>query len=86
MIVKRPPKNVYWRLFQYLRPHWPQALLAYGAMFTWRDLGVVVAVVVGKLLGLGTDNVAVVFGVFRAVFMACGAVALALNRYAEERL
>ncbi len=60
--------------------------LVYGAMFTWRDLGVVVAVVAGKLLGLTTDNVALVFGVFGIVFAICGVASLALNRYAEERL
>ncbi len=60
--------------------------LAYGAMFTWRDLGVVVAVLAGKLLGLTTDNVALVFGVFGAVFALCGVVSLVLNRYAAERL
>ena len=60
--------------------------LIYGAMFTWRDLGVVVAVVAGKLLGLTTDNVALVFGVFGMVFAICGVASLALNRYAEERL
>lgn len=60
--------------------------LAYGAMFTWRDLGVVVAVVAGKLLGLTTENVAMVFGVFGGVFALCGVVSLVLNRYAEERM
>jgi hypothetical protein len=60
--------------------------LAYGAMFSWRDLGVVVAVVVGKLLGVQTDNVMPVFEVFAAVFLGCGVVSLILNRYAQERL
>jgi len=60
--------------------------LAYGAMFTWRDLGVVVAVVVGKLLGITTDNIALVFEVFAAAFFGCGAISLILNRYVEERL
>ena len=50
------------------------------------DLGVVVAVVAGKLLGITTDNVALVFGVFGVVFVVCGVVALALNRHAEEKL
>jgi len=53
--------------------------LVYGAMFTWRDLGVVVAVVAGKLLGLTTDNVALVFGVFGGVFVLCGIVAIVLR-------
>lgn len=60
--------------------------LAYGAMFTWRDFGVVVAVVAGKLLGITTDNVALVFEAFAAVFFGCGIVSLILNKYAEERL
>ncbi|MFW5868231.1 MAG: MFS transporter [Armatimonadota bacterium] len=60
--------------------------LVYGAMFTWRDLGVVVATVAGSLLGLRPGGVALTFGVFAAAFFACGVVALILNRYAQERL
>ena len=60
--------------------------LSYGAMFTWRDLGVVVATVAGGLLGMGVDDVAATFGVFGAVFVVCGAISLALNRYAEQQL
>lgn len=60
--------------------------LAYGAMFTWRDLGVVTAVVAGKVLGLTTNNATLVFGFFAAVFALCGVVSLVLNRYAAERM
>lgn len=60
--------------------------LTYGAMFTWRDLGVVVATVVGGILGLRAESVAVTFGIFGAVFVACGVASLILNRYAEQRL
>lgn len=60
--------------------------LAHGAFFTWRDLGVVVAVVVGSLLGVSTDNFVLVFEVFAGVFFACGLVSLVLNKYAQERL
>ncbi|MGI5817833.1 MAG: MFS transporter [Armatimonadota bacterium] len=60
--------------------------LVYGAMFTWRDLGVVVAAVAGSLLGLRPGGVALTFGVFAVAFLVCGVVALVLNRYAEERL
>jgi predicted MFS family arabinose efflux permease len=60
--------------------------LAYGAMFTWRDLGVVVATVAGGILGLRAESVATTFGVFGAVFVVCGIISLILNRYAEQRL
>ena len=60
--------------------------LAYGAMFTWRDLGVVVAAVSGSLLGLRVEGVTLTFVVFGAVFVVCGVVSLILNRYAKERL
>jgi predicted MFS family arabinose efflux permease len=60
--------------------------LAYGAMFTWRDLGVVVASVAGSLLGLRVGGVTLTFGVFSGVFAVCGVVALILNRYAEQEL
>jgi MFS family permease len=60
--------------------------LVYGAMFTWRDLGVVVAAVAGSLLGLQVEGVGLTFGVFSIVFAVCGAVALILNRYAEQQL
>jgi len=60
--------------------------LVYGAMFTWRDLGVVVAAVAGSLMGLQVGGVTVTFGVFAAVFAACGVASLILNRYAEQRL
>ncbi len=60
--------------------------LVYGAMFTWRDLGVVVAAVAGSLLGLEVEGVALTFGVFSAVFAVCGIASLILNRYAQQRL
>ncbi len=60
--------------------------LTYGAMFTWRDLGVVTATVVGGILGLTTGSMIVTFEVFAVVFAACGAISLVLNRYAEQRL
>ncbi len=60
--------------------------LVYGAMFTWRDLGVVVATVAGSLLGVQAGGVAVTFGIFAAAFAVCGVIALVLNRYAQEQL
>jgi len=60
--------------------------LAHGAFFTWRDVGVVTAVVAGNLLGVSTDNFMLVFEVFSGVFCACGVVSLILNAYAEDRL
>jgi len=60
--------------------------LVYGAMFTWRDAGVVVAAVASSLLGLQVEGVTLTFGVFAAVFVICGIASLILNRHAEERL
>ncbi len=60
--------------------------LTYGAMFTWRDLGVVTATVLGGILGLKTGSMTVTFEVFALVFAACGVVSLVLNRYAEQEL
>ncbi len=60
--------------------------LTYGAMFTWRDLGVVVATIAGGILGLKTDSVTLTFGVFAVVFVVCGVISLILNRYAEQKL
>jgi len=60
--------------------------LTYGAMFTWRDLGVVIATIAGSILGLKAGSVAVTFGAFGAVFVGCGVISLILNRYAEQRL
>jgi len=58
--------------------------LTYGAMFTWRDLGVVVASVAGGILGVKAGSVETTFAVFAVVFALCGAVSLVLNRYAEQ--
>ncbi|MGD9497620.1 MAG: MFS transporter [Armatimonadota bacterium] len=60
--------------------------LIYGAMFTWRDLGVSTAAVAGGVLGVQPKDVTLTFGVFAAVFALCGVVSLVLNRYAQQRL
>ena len=60
--------------------------LIYGAMFTWRDLGVVVAAVTGSLLGLRVEGMAPAFVVFAGVFAICGIISLVLNRYAQQEL
>ncbi|MEA3403780.1 MAG: MFS transporter [Armatimonadota bacterium] len=60
--------------------------LTYGAMFTWRDLGAVIAMVAGKILEVRAESVTATFGVFAVVFALCGIVSLILNRYAEQRL
>lgn len=59
--------------------------LTYGAMFTWRDLGVVVAAVAGGILGVKAGSVETTFVVFAVVFALCGVVSLVLNRYAEQQ-
>lgn len=58
--------------------------LTYGAMFTWRDLGVVVASVAGGILGVKAGSVETTFVVFAVVFALCGVISLVLNRYAEQ--
>ncbi|MGC9317618.1 MAG: MFS transporter [Armatimonadota bacterium] len=60
--------------------------LTYGAMFTWRDLGAVIAMMAGKILEVRAESMMVTFGVFAVVFAACGVVSLILNRYAQQRL
>ena len=59
--------------------------LAYGALFAWRDIGVVVAAVWSKVLMRGTLDFGATFASFAYVFVLCGLVALALERYAKER-
>jgi len=59
--------------------------LAYGAVFTWRDLGVLTAALGSNLLGLQFD-VGGVFTVFVAVFAGCALLSLALRRLAAERM
>jgi len=60
--------------------------LVYGAVFTSRDGGFVVAALAGQWLQLGAGGVQPVFITFAAVFGVCGLVAVALQRYAEQRL
>ncbi len=62
---------------------WP---LAYGALFTWQNLGIVAAVMASKVLGVAVGDYHVVFQVFAGVFAFCGLVALLLQRYASQRL
>lgn len=60
--------------------------LAYGALFAWRDLGVVLAAVWGKVLMRGGGDFTETFNTFAVAFVLCGLVALMLQRYAKERL
>lgn len=60
--------------------------LAYGALFAYRDLGVVVSAIWGKVLMHEGGQFAQTFSTFTIVFIACGLVALLLQRYARERL
>ncbi len=62
---------------------WP---LAYGALFTWQGLGIVIAVLLSKILGVAVGDYHFVFKVFAAVFTVCGIAALLLQRYASQRL
>lgn len=60
--------------------------LAYGALFVWRDVGVVAAAIWGQVLMRQGGDFAQTFTSFAAVFAVCGLVALLLKRYADERL
>jgi MFS family permease len=59
--------------------------LVYGVMFSLRDLGVVSAAVGSALLGSAIP-MALVFGLFAAVFAGCAGLSLLLGRYAGQRL
>jgi MFS family permease len=59
--------------------------LAYGVLFTWRDFGVVAAIIGSKLLGIATGDFASVFTIFAGIFVVCGVVGLLLQRYASAR-
>jgi MFS family permease len=57
--------------------------LAYGAVFSWRDLGVVTAALGANILGLKLDFNGV-FTVFIWIFAACALVSLCLRRPAKD--
>ena len=59
--------------------------LAFGIIFSWRDLGVVVAAVGANLLGMNLELRAV-FGVFVGVFAGCAVLSVYLGRFAEQKL
>lgn len=59
--------------------------LAYGIIFSWRDLGVVVAAVGANLLGLELGLTSA-FGAFVWVFAGCAVLSLYLGRFAEQKL
>lgn len=60
--------------------------LVYGAMFAWRDMGVVIATLWGQVLMQGAGDFALTFRSFAAVFVICAVVSLLLQRYATQRL
>jgi len=60
--------------------------LAYGALFSFRDFGVVVATIIGKVLMGGGGEFVSTFNTFGVVFVVCGAAALLLRQYNRERL
>jgi len=59
--------------------------LAYGVIFSWRDLGVVAAAVGANILGLRLDLNAV-FTVFMYVFAGCAVLSVYLGRFAKQDL
>ena len=56
-----------------------QRPLAYGLVFTWRDLGVIIAAVGANVIGLELDLEAA-FVLFAAIFALCGLLSLSLKR------
>jgi len=67
--MQPPSKNVYWRLFQYLRPHRRQALLAYGAMLTATLLNLFIPQIIKDALDNGLSS-----GSATALFRAGGLI------------
>ena len=61
-----------------------QRPLAYGIIFTWRELGVVIAAVGANIIGLRLDLQAA-FSFFACVFVACGMLALCLPRAVHDQ-
>lgn len=59
--------------------------LVYGVIFAWRDLGVVVALIVSRLLDTH-GRLQSVFAIFAVVFAVCGALSGLLQRYAHQRM
>ena len=59
--------------------------LAYGILFSWRDLGVVTAAVGANILGLRFD-INAAFTVFVGVFALCALLSLHLARFAHQKL
>jgi len=60
--------------------------LAYGALFTGRDLGAVLGLVGSRLAAGNGVNLQTSFVVFGVLFVFCAGVAALLQRYAKHRL
>ncbi|MGD8239397.1 MAG: MFS transporter [Armatimonadota bacterium] len=60
--------------------------LAYGALFVWRDLGIVVAILASRILQVHTGGFETVLLSFGVLFALCCIPAALLGRRAEERL
>ena len=60
-----------------------QRPLAYGIVFTWRDLGVIIAAVGANVIGLKLD-LETAFLSFAGVFLLCGLLSLSLRRALTE--
>ena len=60
--------------------------LVYGAIFTTRDAGFVIGALAGYALQLGAGSARPLFITFAVIFGVCGVVAVALQRWAEQKL
>ena len=58
--------------------------LAYGIVFTWRDVGVTIAAVGANVIGLKFDLQAAFF-FFACVFVLCGLLSLCLRRTSKDQ-
>ncbi|MFQ5810571.1 MAG: MFS transporter, partial [Armatimonadota bacterium] len=60
--------------------------LAYGALFVWRDLGIVIAILASRILQVHTGGFETVLLSFGVLFALCCIPAALLGRRSEERL
>ena len=80
--------DIYWRLARYLRPYWPQVLVAYAAMFFATLLNLFIPQVLRRAIdqGLEQDNPSALFvaaGVILAIALVRSVAAFAQRYFGE---
>jgi len=58
--------------------------LAFGAIFVWRDLGVVIALLGGQFLRLRLGGVGPAFLLFGAIFLMCALLSTKLAKQEQQ--